>query len=160
MIFYFLTTIQGIALVLVGTGFKLVLTDDPEHPHQSFVWLLSAAFVVYFLATFFNQTNHHGLYEEFGYLKTSALKLKRSALWAVKLAVTFAALAAPSFYTAPSWAPLLFLWLLASVGYIVQLADLREFRDHHEELVNREVQERENALPSPAAAELNKIPHE
>jgi hypothetical protein len=149
LVYISLTTVQGISLVLVGTGFKLLLTEGASDHHQSYVWLLSAAFVVYFLATFFIQMNHNGMFEEFVLLETAQLKRKRAALWALKLAVTWAALAAPSFYTASSWAPLLFLWLLASVGYIVQLADLREFRDHHQELVKREVEERQRKFPSP-----------
>lgn len=142
-IFFFMVfSIQAMALICIGVGFKLILTSSEEKNEKllPYVWLISVSLVVEVCAVFVSRVLHHGFNEEFTSLSVED-RVKKLVFWTLKLIGTLTFLAAP-FMNAPSWGLMLFFWLDASFLYFIQLLDIRAFRDHHGERIQREVEAR------------------
>jgi hypothetical protein len=140
--FYFiLVSIQSMALITCGVGFKLLLTSTEASNSKlvPYAWLLSGSLVVIDITVFVGRVLHHGLSEEFFLLQPNSKKIKKILFWFLKLAGTLVLLVAPVM-NAPSWGLMLYYVLVTYFLYFLQLLDLRAFEDHHRELIEKEVQ--------------------
>jgi len=137
--FILLTGIQGMSLITVGVGFRLILTSL-DSTSVELVWFMSISLLTCLLSFFVCRVLHHGIHEEYFNLPWED-KQKKIGFWFAKLSLIFVMLATPSF-NAPPWGLMLWFWGLTSLLYFVHQIDLHFFKEYHSRMIAQEVEKR------------------
>ena len=148
-------------LISCASGFRIILKNVvPGHSvDPNGAWLLCGSTTLLLLHILVSRVLHHGLTEEFVLLHESSLRVK-IALWVAKLTTSCIILAGPAM-NAPAWALLLFVTGCSMLTFLIQVIDLRTFRDHHLKHISMEVANRRKKYgldKSPASTSQDENP--